>query len=132
LPTSAASPITRHAAAPIFVVDDDLDLRETLGELLAEEGYATRLFPNGRAALELLHAGVRPRLILLDLTMPEMSGWQFREHQLRHEALRGIPVIVMTASRGFDGSPLAAAEILLKPVGIGEILAAVERNALRA
>ncbi len=117
---------------PIFVVDDDDDLRETLGELLAEEGYAPRLLQDGHAALELLRAGVRPRLILLDLTMPNMSGWQFREHQLRDDAICGIPVIVMTACRGFDGAPLRAAEILLKPVGIAEIVAAVERNALRA
>jgi CheY-like chemotaxis protein len=118
--------------APIFVVDDDIDLRETIGELLAEEGYATRLFQNGRRALDEMRAGVRPLLILLDLMMPEMSGWQFREEQLRDEALRGIPVVVMTASRGFDRSGLAASEILLKPVGILEILAAVERNALAA
>jgi CheY-like chemotaxis protein len=117
-------------AAPIFVVDDDLDLRETLGELLAEEGYPIRLLENGRAALDLLHAGIRPRLILLDLMMPEMSGWEFRERQLEDEALRTIPVVVMTASRGFDGVALSAAEILLKPVGVTEILGAVERNAL--
>jgi CheY-like chemotaxis protein len=119
-------------AAPIFVVDDDLDLRETLGELLAEEGYDTRLLENGRAALELLRAGVRPRLILLDLMMPEMSGWEFRERQLRDDVLRAIPVVVMTASRGFEDGALAAAEVLLKPVGVSEILGAVERNALPA
>jgi CheY-like chemotaxis protein len=118
--------------APIFVVDDDIDLRETLGELLEDEGYATHLCQNGRGALDLLRSGVRPCLILLDLMMPEMSGWQFREEQLRDESLREIPVIVMTASRGFDGASLAASEILLKPVGIVEILAAVERNARRA
>jgi CheY-like chemotaxis protein len=117
--------------APIFVVDDDLDLRETLGELLTEEGYATRLLDNGRTALELLRAGVRPRLILLDLMMPDMSGWEFREAQLRDERLRGIPVIVMTASRGFDEVGLAAAEILLKPAGLTDILDAVARHALR-
>jgi CheY-like chemotaxis protein len=119
-------------AAPIFVVDDDLDLRETLGELLAEEGYAIRLLENGRAALDLLRSGVRPRLILLDLMMPEMSGWEFRAVQLSDEALRTIPVVVMTASRGFDGAELSPAQVLLKPVGVTEILDAVERNALRA
>jgi CheY-like chemotaxis protein len=122
--------MTHHA--PIFVVDDDLDLRETIGELLQDEGYETLLFQDGRGALALLRAGVRPSLILLDLMMPEMSGWQFREEQLRDEALRAIPVVVMTASRSFDRALLAASEVLLKPVGIGDILGAVERNALPA
>ena len=49
--------------------------------------------------------------------MPEMDGWQFRAEQLRDAALREIPVVVMTASRGFDGAALRAAEILHKPVG---------------
>ena len=118
--------------SPIFVVDDDTDLREVIGELLVDEGYATHLFENGRAALDLLRDGVRPQLILLDLMMPGMNGWQFREEQLRDAALRDIPVVVMTASRGFDDAPFAEAEILYKPVGLAEILAAVERNALAA
>jgi CheY-like chemotaxis protein len=115
---------------PILVVDDDLDLRETLGELLAEEGYAVRLVENGRVALDLLRVGVRPRLILLDLMMPVMSGWEFREAQLLDEALRSIPVVVMTASRRLDGMAPRVSEILYKPLGIAEIIAAVERNAL--
>jgi CheY-like chemotaxis protein len=117
---------------PIFVVDDDLDLREVIGDLLVDEGYPTQLFENGRAALDVLRDGVRPRLILLDLMMPEMNGWEFRAEQLRDAALRSIPVIVMTASRNFDREAFEQAEILFKPVGVAEILAAVERNALRA
>lgn len=115
--------------APIFVVDDDTDLRETLGELLLEEGYDARLCENGRVALEQLRRGERPRLILLDLMMPEMNGWQFREAQLEDAALRDIPVVVMTASRGFDGHPITASEVLFKPIGLGELMSAVERNA---
>jgi CheY-like chemotaxis protein len=120
------------ALHPILIVDDDMDVREVVGELLADEGYETRMCPNGRAALELLRHGARPRLILLDLMMPEMDGWQFRAEQLRDPDLRGIPVVVMTASRGIDRDDLGGAEILQKPVGLGEILEAVERNALRA
>ncbi len=113
----------------IVVVDDDTDLRETIGELLCEEGHDARLFENGRAALDFLRAGERPKLILLDLMMPEMNGWEFREEQLKDDALRDIPVVVMTASRGFDDHPIAAQEILFKPVGLGELIGAVERNA---
>ncbi len=114
---------------PILVIDDDTDLRETLGELLSEEGYAPRLFENGRKALDFLRNGVRPRLILLDLMMPEMNGWQFREEQLKDVRLRDIPVVVMTASRGIDGQPIAASEVLFKPVALRELIDAVERNA---
>lgn len=119
------------ATAPILVVDDDSDLRETLGELLCEEGYDARLAENGRRALEFLRGGERPKLILLDLMMPEMNGWQLREELLKDQELKDIPVVVMTASRGFEGSPIFAQEILYKPVGLGELIDAVERNATR-
>jgi CheY-like chemotaxis protein len=116
-------------AAPILVVDDDTELRETLGELLGEEGYDTRLAENGKRALELLRHGERPRLILLDLMMPEMNGWQFREEQLKDEVLRDIPVVVMTASHAFARDELPAQQILFKPVELCEIIDAVERHA---
>jgi CheY-like chemotaxis protein len=114
----------------IVVVDDDTDLRETIGELLQEEGYDARLFENGRSALQFLREGGEPGLILLDLMMPEMNGWQFREEQLRDERLKGIPVVVMTASRGLDGAPISVQEILYKPIGLGQLIEAVQRNAL--
>jgi CheY-like chemotaxis protein len=125
--------VTDHPEHPtIVVVDDDTDLRETLGELLEEEGYDARLFENGRTALEFLrHEPDDPRLILLDLMMPEMNGWQFREEQLKDDRLREIPVVVMTASRGLEGDPLSARQVLYKPIGLGELISAVERHAAR-
>ena len=118
-----------NAAHPILVVDDDTDVRETLGEVLAEAGFDTRLFDSGRAALDFLQAGGRPALILLDLMMPEMNGWQFREEQLKDERLRDIPVVVITASR-WGGDSIRAREVLFKPVGLGDLVEAVQRNAL--
>lgn len=120
---------SRH---PILIVDDDTDVREVLADLLSDEGYEIRACANGRAALEALRDGTSPRLILLDLMMPEMDGWQFRAEQLRDAALRDIPVVVMTASRGVVREDLGGAEVLQKPVGLGEILDAVERHAPRA
>jgi CheY-like chemotaxis protein len=117
-----------QARQPIVIVDDDTDVREALGEVLAEEGYVTRLFESGRAALEYLRNDSRPSLILLDLMMPEMSGWQFREEQLKDERLRDIPVVVITASRYGAGS-IEAHEVLFKPVGVCELVGAVHRNA---
>ncbi|MFT3917379.1 MAG: response regulator [Anaeromyxobacteraceae bacterium] len=118
------------ADGSILVVDDDTDLRETVGELLVEEGWHPRLCENGREALDALRGGERPRLILLDLMMPEMNGWQFREEQLKDEGLSDIPVVVMTASRGVDAQPpIAASEVLFKPIGLDELIDAVARNA---
>ncbi len=116
----------------IIVVDDDNDLRETLFELLAEEGYDARCFGNGRAAIDYLRGAQPddpPRLILLDLMMPEMDGWQFREVQLRDDRLADIPVVVMTASRALADNPISASEILFKPMGLDDLLRAIERNA---
>jgi len=118
------------ADGSILVVDDDTDLRETVGELLVEEGWKPRLCENGRQALDVLrNGGERPRLILLDLMMPEMNGWQFREEQLKDEGLSDIPVVVMTASRGVDAQPITASEVLFKPIGLNELMDAVARNA---
>jgi CheY-like chemotaxis protein len=116
----------------IVVVDDDTDLRETIRELLVQEGFVPRCFEHGRAALEWLRCseGAAARLILLDLMMPEMNGWQFREAQLAEPRLAGIPVLVMTASRSLAEHPIDASEIILKPVALEELILAVERNAL--
>ena len=113
---------------PNIVVDDDTDVREALGEVLAEEGYETRLFETGASALDFLRQGGHPSLILLDLMMPEMNGWQFREEQLKDERLRDIPVVVITASRFRDRS-IEVREVLHKPVGLEELVDAVHRNA---
>jgi CheY-like chemotaxis protein len=115
----------------IVVVDDDTDLRETLRELLLQEGFAPRCFENGRAALDWLRApdAGGTRLILLDLMMPEMNGWQFREAQLGDARLAEIPVVVMTASRALAEHPIDASEVIFKPVALEELILAVERNA---
>ena len=83
----------------ILVVDDDADLRETLQVLLDDSGYGVTAVANGQAALDQLKAGARPSLILLDLMMPEMNGWQFLERAQADAVLDAIPVVIMTARR---------------------------------
>jgi CheY-like chemotaxis protein len=106
----------------ILIVDDNSDLRETLAELLGEEGYDTACCEDGAAALAYLRSAPRqPALIVLDLMMPVMNGWQFRDEQLEDDILRSIPVVGMTANRGTP--PLREVHtMLLKPFGIGELL----------
>ncbi|MGE0159515.1 MAG: PAS domain S-box protein [Gemmatimonadales bacterium] len=99
----------------IMVVDDDDDLRESICEVLEDEGFRTVGVAHGAAALEDLRSDRRkPDLILLDLMMPTMNGWQFRREQKRDPSLADIPVVVMTARR--DVNDISAAEIIYKPV----------------
>ena len=81
---------------PVLVVDDDVEVRQLLRRMLEPEGYAVVEAEHGRAALERLH-DVSPSVVLLDLMMPEMDGFEFVAEFRRREAWREIPVIVVTA-----------------------------------
>jgi CheY-like chemotaxis protein len=81
----------------ILVVDDDPDFRSALTDILSDEGYPLLQAANGREAFELL-ASHRPRLMLVDLMMPVMSGLEFLQKVRRDHVLKTIPVIVMTAA----------------------------------
>src|SRR5229473_2550678 len=77
----------------ILVVDDDVDCREMLADLLSNEGYAVACAENGLQALDYL-SGATPARIILDLMMPEMSGWEFRARQKIDPRLESLPVVV--------------------------------------
>jgi signal transduction histidine kinase len=106
----------------ILVVEDDDDLRETVVSLLEGQGFRPVGAENGLRALEYLRSSPQPALILLDLMMPEMDGWQFRVEQKKDPALATIPVLVLSA----DDSPQAAAidahRYIPKPVDFERLL----------
>jgi CheY-like chemotaxis protein len=106
-------------AREILIVDDDADIRETLCELLEAGGYRCAVAANGEAALVHL-SGSSPSLILLDLMMPVMDGFEFRQAQLDNESWRKIPVIVVSASGRSKQAALdmAAADYLEKPLDV--------------
>jgi CheY-like chemotaxis protein len=81
---------------PVLVVDDDESLRQLVRRILEREGFTVMEAENGRAALERLRDS-SPGAILLDLMMPEMDGFEFVAEFRRHEAWRGIPIVVVTA-----------------------------------
>ena len=120
---------TAAAAADVLVVEDDRDIRDSIVELLADEGLVAVGAEHGEAALRVLRAGRVPRLILLDLMMPVMDGFAFREAQGREPAWAGIPVVVMSADGQVDAKKAraGAVEYLKKPVDIHELLAVVKR-----
>src|SRR5262245_23155992 len=92
-------------ASLVLVVDDDEEIRNALTEFLSDEGYGVVSASNGREALASLREGVHPSVILLDLMMPVMDGWDFRAEQLRDPGLRDIPVVVITAT-GFSATSI--------------------------
>jgi two-component system, chemotaxis family, chemotaxis protein CheY len=116
----------------ILVVDDDADIRDALSSLLEELGYLTLCAANGKEALERLRrpGTVTPRLILLDLMMPVMDGFQFIREQRKDAALASIPVVVVTA--GSENAVPGALEVLKKPVRAERLLASVEKHCLPA
>ena len=99
----------------VCIVDDDADIREVLSDVLSIEGYQVIPAGDGEAALGLLRSQESDcRLILLDLMMPHMNGWEFRRQQLQDPAIASIPVVLLSGAgtaaklidelhrRGFD------------------------------
>jgi CheY-like chemotaxis protein len=114
-----------------MIVDDDDDLRDALADVMTAEGYEVAAFADARAALAALEQGVTPFLIMLDLMMPGMSGWEFRAAQLENPALALIPVVVVTAAGHLnDGAhALSSVEVLHKPFALEILLPVVARYA---
>jgi CheY-like chemotaxis protein len=112
----------------ILIVEDDFDIREALEQILAEEGYEVRGASNGSEALEIATSGPAPRLILLDLMMPVMNGWQFRSEQLKEPRLAAVPVLVISADPDLQqkAAKLGVAGLLKKPISLDDLLSAVK------
>jgi CheY-like chemotaxis protein len=113
----------------VLLVEDDQKVREAAEALLIAAGYRVVGVADGREALERLRRGLVPGVILLDLRMPRMDGWQFRAEQRCDPALRRIPVVVWSADVDVAGAAgaLAAEAWLAKPGEPGAILATVAR-----
>jgi CheY-like chemotaxis protein len=113
----------------VLVVDDDQDIRETLGMVLGNQGYTVAVAADGAEALERLHKmSPRPCLVLLDLMMPRMNGFEMWQ-AMEASDLSTIPVVALT---GAGPATLARAhelrlEVLQKPIGLAQLLQAVAR-----
>jgi two-component system, chemotaxis family, chemotaxis protein CheY len=117
--------IVKDSVPKILVVEDDTDLGEGVCELLSVSGYRAMHAVDGIAALDALGKGYLPDLILLDLMMPRMDGWEFREAMLNDKRLKSIPVVVFSAA-GQILKPIEADHVLRKPVAPETLLAAVK------
>ena len=111
----------------VLIVEDDDAIGQALASLLEGEGYGVVRARDGRSALAVLRSGEKASVILLDMTMPGMNGWQFREELIKDDALASIPILVCTASARAedDARKLGAAGWLRKPVDPTRLLQAV-------
>src|SRR5437868_3458188 len=117
-----AKPKATGQRGTILVVEDDHDIRVSIRGLLEYDGFRVLSVTNGSAALDLLeHTTPRPSLIVLDLMLPVMDGWQFAERLGRLRPLDSIPIVVMT---GYDVQrpPEGAVAVLKKPVNMSALL----------
>jgi CheY-like chemotaxis protein len=114
----------------VLVVDDDPGIRDLLTELLEDEGYQVVSAANGLEAINHLQRGTkRPCVILLDLMMPVMNGWQFRNTQQQDPGLATIPVVVLSARNDIQqqASLINAAAHIMKPINLISLLDTVNR-----
>ncbi|MGV3723645.1 MAG: response regulator [Actinomycetota bacterium] len=111
----------------VLVVDDQEDARASLSEILEMEGYVVDTAGDGQEALEYLRAGPLPDVMLLDLMMPGMNGWELRRRQLADPDLEGVPVVVVSGADLSEQkhSWLKAAGYFVKPIQIDQLLEAV-------
>jgi CheY-like chemotaxis protein len=124
--------VTDHPASNrrVLLVEDHADLRRSLTDLLQEIGYQVTPAAHGQEALELLESGPLPHLIVLDLVMPVMDGWEFRRRQRQDPALAAVPVVVISGGErpphvsGF----IDAASYLLKPIDYDVLLTTIARH----
>jgi CheY-like chemotaxis protein len=109
----------------VLIVDDDPDLLDVTSFVIENEGIVVETARNGEEALALLRAGRLPGLVLLDLMMPVMNGWEFLAAVANDPVLQGLPVVVLTAAE--HAQVPGALEVLSKPMDLKELLRVVER-----
>ncbi len=106
----------------ILLVEDDDAIREALRYALEYEGYDVSSASNGQDALDKLKTLPRPCLVLLDLMMPVMNGWELAENLSKDAVLSTIPVVIVTAFSEKVGELAKTHRILKKPMGIDLLL----------
>ncbi len=115
-------------ACPVLIVEDDEDLRDMMAQMLTIEGFHATTVANGREALDYLHTASPPHVILLDLMMPVMDGWEFRRRQQADPELARVPVIVLSALDQARGAIIDATAFLKKPLDFDLLLALVRQH----
>jgi CheY-like chemotaxis protein len=111
----------------ILLVDDDEDALDLLGDLLVTHGYAIATAHDGQQALDYLRDNPHPSLILLDLMMPRMNGWEFLERKAQNDKLAALPVVITS---GTEANIPANIDAVRKPWNIENLLNLVRKSCL--
>lgn len=115
----------------VLVVDDDIAIRQALEMVMTDQGLRCLGLPDGQRALDFLRSPEPlPDLIMLDVMMPIMNGWEFRRAQLMDPVLAAVPTILLTAATETAHylAEFRIQEMLRKPVDLDTLFAAIERN----
>ena len=114
------------AAMSVLVVEDDAATRRGYVKLLVRDGLEVIEARDGQHALDLLDSGIRPTVVLLDLTLPRVSGRELIDQLHSDPDFRHVPIIVVTGAMDTEAAPLIADAVLMKPIDGGELVAKVQ------
>ena len=115
---------------PVLIVEDDFEIRSTLCDVLSSEGYNVLGAENGKAALELLNKTENlPGLIIVDLMMPIMDGYEFRNKQLKDKRIASVPTVLFSADGQLINKAQAAgiSEFIKKPIDLDDLYSLVKK-----
>lgn len=116
-------------AHSILLVEDDDFIRQEVSEALQDEGYTVSAAAHGKEALALLADGEKPSVVLLDLMMPVMNGWEFLKAFKKEESYAGIPVVILSAFA--DRATIIggdAISVLRKPINLDALFAVLSEH----
>jgi len=116
---------TSSEESTVLIVEDDDGAREALSDCLEMEGFKVASARNGQEALDYLHHSPAPKVILLDLFMPVMTGWEFREAQKKDASIARIPVVVVSAFGAAVTRQIDADLVMHKPLDLDRLVAVI-------
>ena len=111
----------------VAIIEDDNEFRDMLRELLEEEQYRVVAVSNGAEALETLRGETLPNVILLDVSMPVMDGFDFLRFRNDDPQLAAVPVVLVTNAKPHERPTIGVNDVVRKPIDIDEILFAIKR-----
>lgn len=111
----------------VAIIEDDSEFRSMLRELLEEEQYRVVAVANGAEALETLRGDTVPDVILLDVSMPIMDGFDFLRFRNEDPRLAAVPVVLVTNAKPHERPTIGVNDVVRKPIDIDEILYAIKR-----